>query len=71
VTVHFVKDVHKDVLVVPVGALLALAEGGYGVEIEQHGQRHLVAVKTRLFSNGQDEVSGPGLAAGARVVTTS
>jgi hypothetical protein len=67
VTVHFVKDV----LVVPVGALLALAEGGYGVEIEQNGQRHLVAVKTGLFSNGQVEVSGPGLAAGAKVVTTS
>jgi len=71
VTVHFVKDVHKNVLVVPVGALLALAEGGYAVEVEQNGQRHLVPVKTGLFSNGRVEVSGSGLSAGTKVVTTS
>ena len=71
VTVHFVKDVHRDVLTVPVGALLALAEGGYAVEVDQNGQRHLVPVKTGLFSGGQVEVTGPGLAAGTTVVTTS
>jgi peptidoglycan hydrolase-like protein with peptidoglycan-binding domain len=71
VTVHFVKDVHKDVLVVPVGALLALREGGYAVEVEQNGQRRLVPVKTGLFSGGQVEVTGPGLSAGTKVVTTS
>lgn len=71
-TVHFVKDVHKGVLVVPVGALLALAEGGYAVEVEdQSGQRHLVPVKTGLFSGGRVEISGPGLAPGTMVVTTS
>ncbi|MFI9386689.1 peptidoglycan-binding protein [Kutzneria sp. NPDC052558] len=71
VTVHFVKEVHKDVLVAPVGALLALAEGGYAVEVEQNGQRRLVPVKTGLFANGQVEIAGPGLAAGMTVVTTS
>ncbi|QUQ67548.1 peptidoglycan-binding protein [Kutzneria sp. CA-103260] len=71
VTVHFVKDVHKDVLVVPVGALLALREGGYALEVEQNGQRHLVPVQTGLFSGGQVEVSGAGLSAGTKVVTTS
>ncbi|MFC0540255.1 peptidoglycan-binding protein [Kutzneria chonburiensis] len=70
-TVHFTRAVHKDVLVVPVGALLALAEGGYAVEVDQNGQRHLVPVKTGLFSGGQVEVSGGGLAAGVKVVTTS
>ena len=70
-TVHFVKDVHKDVLVVPVGSLLALREGGYALEIEDNGTRRLVPVKTGLFSSGQVEVSGPGLAAGLKVVTTS
>ncbi|WP_194908802.1 peptidoglycan-binding protein [Catenulispora rubra] len=70
-TVHFVKDVHKDVLAVPVGALLALAEGGYAVEVDDGGARHLVPVKTGLFSGGQVEISGPGLTAGTKVVTTS
>ncbi|HTI21543.1 MAG TPA: peptidoglycan-binding protein [Kutzneria sp.] len=70
-TVHFTKDVHKGVLVVPVGALLALAEGGYAVEVDDVGQRRLVAVRTGLFSGGKVEVSGTGLAAGAKVVTTS
>jgi peptidoglycan hydrolase-like protein with peptidoglycan-binding domain len=69
-TVHFVKDVHKAVLVVPVGALLALAEGGYAVEVEDNGQRHLVPVRTGLFSEGRVEVSGPRLSAGMKVVTT-
>ena len=71
VTVHFVKEVHKDVLVVPVGSLLALREGGYAVEVEENGQRRRVPVKTGLFSGGQVEVSGTGLKAGMKVVTTS
>ncbi|EWM12530.1 peptidoglycan-binding protein [Kutzneria sp. 744] len=70
-TVHFTKAVHKDVLVVPVGALLALAEGGYAVEVDDGGTRRLVAVKTGLFSGGKVEVTGSGLAAGVKVVTTS
>jgi len=71
VTVHFVKEVHKDVLVAPVGALLALREGGYAVQVEENGQRRLVAVKTGLFAKGQVEISGDGLKAGMKVVTTS
>jgi peptidoglycan hydrolase-like protein with peptidoglycan-binding domain len=71
VTVRFTKDVHKGVLAVPVGALLALAEGGYAVEVDDHGKRHLVAVKTGMFSGSKVEVSGAGLAPGVRVVTTS
>ncbi|MGW3963064.1 peptidoglycan-binding protein [Amycolatopsis sp. NPDC005003] len=70
-TVRFTKDVHQGVLAVPVGALLALAEGGYAVEVDENGQRRLIAVQTGLFSGGKVEVSGTGLAAGMRVVTTS
>jgi peptidoglycan hydrolase-like protein with peptidoglycan-binding domain len=70
-TVHFVKEVHAGVLVVPVGALLALREGGYAVQIVENGQKRLVAVKTGLFANGQVEISGDGLKAGMKVVTTS
>jgi hypothetical protein len=58
------------VLAVPVTALLALAEGGYGVELVDHaGRHHLVAATTGLFANTLVEVSGPGLAVGERVVT--
>lgn len=71
VSVQFTKQVHQDVLVVPVGALVALAEGGYAVEVDEQGKRRLVGVETGLFSGGQVEVKAAGLRAGQRVVTTS
>lgn len=71
VSVRFTKEVHSGVLAVPVGALLALAEGGYAVEVDEAGKRRLIAVKTGLFSGGLVEISGTGLAEGMRVVTTS
>jgi peptidoglycan hydrolase-like protein with peptidoglycan-binding domain len=71
VTVHFTKGKHENVLAVPVGALLALAEGGYAVETDDRGAQHLVAVKTGLFSGGLVEVAGTGLREGLTVVTTS
>jgi peptidoglycan hydrolase-like protein with peptidoglycan-binding domain len=61
-------EVRKGVLAVPVNALLALAEGGYAVELERDGRRELVGVTTGLFADGQVEVSGGGLRAGDRVV---
>jgi hypothetical protein len=68
VQVRFTTKTHKGVLAVPVGALLALSGGGYAV---QRPDDRLVAVRTGLFSRGMVEVSGTGLAAGQRVVTTS
>jgi len=58
----------KGVLAVPVGALLALAEGGYAVELPSG---KLVAVTTGLFADGMVEVSGEGVTEGMKVVTTS
>jgi Putative peptidoglycan binding domain len=61
----------SNVLVVPVNALVALAGGGYAVEVAGAGGAHqLVAVRLGLFddADGLVEVSGPGLAAGQRVV---
>jgi peptidoglycan hydrolase-like protein with peptidoglycan-binding domain len=58
----------KGVLAVPVGALLALTEGGYAVE-PPSGE--LVAVTTGLFADGMVEVTGDGLTEGLKVVTTS
>jgi hypothetical protein len=56
---------------VPVNALLALASGGYAVEVvAPDGVHHLVAVQLGLFDDtaGLVQVTGSGLAAGQRVV---
>ena len=61
----------RNVLAVPVNALVALAGGGYAVEeVEAAGVRRLVGVSVGLFDDaaGMVEVSGAGLAAGQRVV---
>ncbi|TCO56001.1 putative peptidoglycan binding protein [Actinocrispum wychmicini] len=71
VSVRFTTASKPGVLVVPVGALVALAEGGYAVEIADVGGRRLMAVRPGLFANGRVEVSAPELRAGMRVVTTS
>lgn len=71
VSVVFTTGVRKEVLTVPVNALLALAEGGNGLEVVENGKHVVVAVKTGLFANGKVEVSGPGIAEGTKVVTTS
>jgi membrane fusion protein, multidrug efflux system len=67
VTVDFTAATREDVLTVPVAALLALAEGGYGVEIVEGGTSRIVAVETGLFADGRVEVSGGGLADGMTV----
>ncbi|MEU6146803.1 hypothetical protein ABZ848_41460 [Streptomyces sp. NPDC047081] len=68
VRVSFASETRKGVLTVPIGALLALQEGGYAVQLP--GGR-LVAVKTGMFSKGLVEISGDGIDAGTKVVTTS
>ncbi|TVZ03804.1 hypothetical protein EAS64_15195 [Trebonia kvetii] len=71
VSVSIVAAHVNDVLAVPVSALVALAGGGYAVEVV-HGTgaaaaRQLVAVRTGLFSSTLVQVSGAGIAAGQRV----
>ena len=68
VAASITTEVRKGVLAVPVNALLALAEGGYAVEVERDGRRELVGVETGLFADGKVEVEGGGLRAGDRVV---
>jgi peptidoglycan hydrolase-like protein with peptidoglycan-binding domain len=61
----------SNVLVVPVNALIALAGGGYAVEVSITGGVHqLAAVTLGLFddSEGLVQVSGASLRAGQRVV---
>jgi len=67
VRVAFTAEERKDVLTVPVAALLALAEGGYGVQVVEGSSTRIVAVKTGLFAGGRVEVSGDGLSEGMTV----
>ena len=55
------------VLAVPVSALVALAGGGYAVEVDGGSSRRLVAVRTGLFGQTLVQVSGSGLHPGTRV----
>ncbi|MFI0895599.1 peptidoglycan-binding protein [Streptomyces sp. NPDC020983] len=64
VTVGYVGRQAKDVLSVPVSALVALAGGGYGLETEDG---RFVAVRTRLFADGDVEVSGAAVREGMKV----
>jgi multidrug efflux system membrane fusion protein len=68
VDVTLVSDRRKDVLAVPVTALIALPGGGYGVTlVEAGGAARDVPVTTGMFAAGKVEVSGPDLTAGAEV----
>ena len=67
VSVAFTAARRAGVLVVPVPALLALAEGGYGLEVVEAGGSRIVAVRTGLFADGKVEISGAGLRAGTKV----
>jgi len=59
----------EDVLSVPVTALLALAGGGYGLEVQEaDGATRIVAVEIGLVADGYVEVSGEGLGEGTTVV---
>jgi hypothetical protein len=70
VSVSIVAAHVTGVLAVPVSALVALAGGGYAVELVQGtgaAARRLVAVQTGLFSATLVQVTGAGIAAGQRV----
>lgn len=58
----------KDVLSVPVTALVALLEGGYAVQVKDASGLHYVGVTPGLFAGGWVEVTGSGLSAGQQVV---
>ncbi|WP_314411256.1 peptidoglycan-binding protein [Streptomyces sp. DSM 40484] len=68
VQVEFVSETRDGVLAVPVTALLALREGGYGL---RRADGETVAVETGLFAKGMVEITGNGITEGTRVVTSS
>ncbi|MDH6708405.1 HlyD family secretion protein [Kitasatospora sp. MAA19] len=67
VTVELEGEVHKDVLTVPVNALLALSGGGFGVQVVENGKVREVPVKLGMFGQGRVEVSGTELTEGMKV----
>ncbi|MBW5255117.1 peptidoglycan-binding protein, partial [Streptomyces sp. P01-B04] len=77
VTVRYAVKQRRNVLAVPVAALVALAEGGYGLEVSGEGDREggtgdgashgFVPVRTGLFAGGKVEVSGPLVREGMKV----
>jgi multidrug efflux system membrane fusion protein len=66
VDVDLVNQTREGVLAVPVGALLALPQGGYGVQVVNGATTRIVAVTTGLFAGGQVEISG-GITEGTKV----
>ncbi len=67
VDVTFTASERKNVLTVPVAALVALREGGFGVEVTDGTTSRYVPVKAGLFASGQVEISGTGITAGTTV----
>ncbi|MFY7064937.1 peptidoglycan-binding protein [Nocardiopsis changdeensis] len=69
VTVEVRGQSREDVLAVPVGALIALSGGGYGVSVVgADGTVSDVPVETGWFSDGLVEVTGDGVDEGTEVV---
>ena len=71
VEVGITDTVHRNVLAVPVNALLALANGGYAVAVEDHRTRSLIAVTPGIFDGNQVEVSSSRLQPGMLVEVPS
>lgn len=67
VDVTLSADTRENVLVVPVNALVALREGGYGLEVVEKTGTRYVAVKLGMFADGRVEVSGPDVTEGTVV----
>ena len=71
VQVAITDTVHRNVLAVPIGALLALANGGYAVAVDQGGIRTLIAVTPGVFDGNRVEVASSRLQPGMRVEVAS
>ncbi|MCX5238699.1 peptidoglycan-binding protein [Streptomyces prunicolor] len=67
VHVSFTAGEREDVLTVPVAALVALSDGGFGVQVVRGTGSAYVPVGTGLFANGRVEISGTGISAGTKV----
>jgi peptidoglycan hydrolase-like protein with peptidoglycan-binding domain len=69
VNVKFTQRVRRDVLSVPLTALIAIGGERFGVYVVEGGAGHQVAVTPGLGADGYVEVAGKGLRAGMMVET--
>ncbi len=67
VTVRLTGQIRKNVLCVPVEALLALREGGFGVEVITGDTSRIVPVQVGLFADGRVEIRNGALTESMRV----
>jgi multidrug efflux pump subunit AcrA (membrane-fusion protein) len=68
VTVGLASEVSKDVLAVPVTALLAKEGGGFAVDVVDGASTRRVTVQTGQFADGLVAITGGDLQAGDKVV---
>jgi hypothetical protein len=68
VDVYVERVLADDVVTAPVSALIALAEGGFALEVVDDGGRRLVGVETGEYADNFVEVTGQGIDAGTQVV---
>jgi biotin carboxyl carrier protein len=68
VDVEVISDSVTDVMAIPVSALVALAEGGYAVEVQTVTGTQLIAVEPGFYADGLVEVESGGLGVGDMVV---
>ncbi|MFI0470844.1 peptidoglycan-binding protein [Saccharopolyspora sp. 5N102] len=66
-SVRFIQESRQGVLTVPVEAIVALREGGYGLQVVTGNQVRVVRVEPGMTADGRIEVTGPGLAEGMKV----
>ncbi|MBT2440883.1 peptidoglycan-binding protein [Streptomyces sp. ISL-36] len=67
VTVDLTGETRRNVLSVPVNALLALPGGGFGVQVVENGTTRDVEVELGMFGQGRVEISGSGLREGMKI----
>jgi len=67
VTVNLRARTHKNVLSVPVGALLARPGGGFAIQVVENGVVRELKVELGLYAQGRVEVTAVGLRAGMSV----
>lgn len=67
VGVKLVSASVQDALTVPVAALVALAEGGYGVQVVTGSASRYVRVQLGMFASGRVQITGEGITEGTLV----